>query len=351
MDLEELVVTGPKELKFKSYRERKLRPNQVRAKAILSGISHGTELNLYRGTVPFYNKVFDMKMRLFLEGENFSSYPIKLGYEWVGRVIEVGEEVRNYKEGDLIHLPLGHCTTHTFAEDIKSMYGMTDALPNNITPDKAVFLSLGGVALQAIHDAHIKIGDRIAVFGLGTIGLLTIQLAKLNGASWVDAVDPIPMRREFAKNLGADAVYNPLECDAAKEIKSSSPNYGADIAIEISGNYNALHEAIRSVKISGTVVAAGFYQGEAKGLRLGEEWHHNRITMHSSMGVWGNPHRDYPSWDRNRIHETVIELLEKDKISIDNFITHRIPFKNASEAYELIDKNPKNIIKIVLKYD
>ena len=94
MDLEELLATGPKELKFKTYRERKLRVNQVRAQAILSGISHGTELNLYRGTAPFYNKIFDMKMRLFLEGENFSSYPIKLGYERVGKVIDVGEEVR-----------------------------------------------------------------------------------------------------------------------------------------------------------------------------------------------------------------------------------------------------------------
>jgi len=127
------------------------------------------------------------------------------------------------------------------------------------------------------------------------------------------------------------------------------------VAIEVSGHYPALHEAIRSVRMGGTVVAAGYYQGGGTALRLGEEWHHNRITMISSMGVWGCPHRDYPAWDRGRVHTTATELLATGRLRTDGLITHRIPFERAAEAYVLpvvstvepVDRRPEETVKLV----
>ena len=69
------------------------------------------------------------------------------------------------------------------------------------------------------------------------------------------------------------------------------------------------------------------------------------------MGVWGCPHRDYPSWNRNRIHNVSINLFQDRKLEIDEFITHRIPFYKAPEAYELIDNKPEDVMKVVLTYD
>ncbi len=346
----ELQLTAPRTLTLVPYEEASLGPNQVRAQALYSGISHGTELNLYRGTAPFHTKRFDPELRLFVEAADHQPYPTKLGYEWVGRVIEVGEEVRDFQVGDLVHLPFSHRETHTFAADAQTSLGPVRPLPPDFPPERGVILALAGVALQAIHDAHIKTGDRVAVFGLGAIGLLTIQLARLNGAAWIDAVDPIPARRALAERLGADRTLDPTACDVGWEIKTASPHRGADVAIEVSGHYPALHQAIRSVRMAGTVVAAGYYQGEATALRLGEEWHHNRITMISSMGVWGCPHRDYPAWDRGRIHQTVIELTAAGRLHVDDLITHRIPFEQAAEAYKLIDEHPEEVVKVVLTY-
>jgi threonine dehydrogenase-like Zn-dependent dehydrogenase len=68
------------------------------------------------------------------------------------------------------------------------------------------------------------------------------------------------------------------------------------------------------------------------------------------MGVWECPHRDYPAWDRERIHDVVIDLLSSGKLKTDGLITHRLPFERAPEAYELIDKYPEEVIKIVLTY-
>lgn len=347
-----LSLTGPRDLTLNTYDETPLKPDEVRAQAILSGISHGTELNLYRGTAPFHNKRFDSDRRLFVSAADHTPYPSQLGYDWVGRVIEIGADVANFQVGDLVHLPFAHRETHTFAATAQTALGAIPTLPAALSPERAIMLALAGVALQAVHDAHIKLGDRVAVFGLGVIGLLTVQLARLDGASWVEGIDPLPIRRAAAEAVGADRVLDPTACDVGWEIKSEMPHQaaGVDVAIEISGHYAALQEAIRSVRMGGTVVAAGYYQGQGTALRLGEEWHHNRVTMVSSMGVWNCPHRDYPTWDRGRIHAQAAQLLATQQLKTDGFITHQIPFERAAEAYELIDQRPEETIKVVLTY-
>lgn len=344
-----LHLTAPRQLAYETIVNAPLQDNQVRAEAVLSGISHGTELNLYRGTAPFHEKYFDEAYRLFLDGRQETNYLSYLGYEWVGRVTEVGAAIQHLKSGDLVHLPLPHAESHTFIPFDWPNRGRIDPLPTDVDAEQAIFLALAGVALQAVHDARIKTGDRVAVFGLGAIGLLTIQLAKLNGASWVEAIDLYPKRRAKAEALGANRTLDPSACDVGYEIKSLE-HHGVDVAIEVSGHYAALHEAIRSVRKAGTVVAAGYYQGGAEAMRLGEEWHHNRVTMISSMAVWDCPHRDYPLWNRERIHATVTELLKEGCLQTDGLITQRIPFTEADTAYQLIDETAEETIKVVLTY-
>ena len=110
---EELLLIGPREVRIASYNDPPLRPGEIRAAAILSGISHGTELNLFRGTSPFHTKQFDPDLRLFVPAAEGIMYPARIGYEWVGRVTEIGADVSGFALGDLIHLPFGHRATHT----------------------------------------------------------------------------------------------------------------------------------------------------------------------------------------------------------------------------------------------
>lgn len=347
---EELLLVGPRDVRITAYEETKLNPDEIRAEAVLSGISHGTELNLYRGTSPFHDKQFDPNLRLFVPVSESVMYPAPIGYEWVGRVTEVGSAVSGFAPGDLIHLPFGHRATHTARPTERTMIGDIVPLPPTLGLDSAVMLALAGVALQAVHDAHIKVGDHVAIFGLGVIGLLAVQFARLNGALRIDAVDPIPRRRALAEAFGADRTWDPSTCDVAREIKLDTPECGADVAIELSGSAAALHESIRCVRKAGTVVAGGYYQDGAAPLRLGEEWHHNRITMVSSMGVWDCPHRDYPAWDRARIHATATHFLATGQLRTDGLISHRFPFARAAEAYALIDQRPDDVVKVVLTY-
>lgn len=68
------------------------------------------------------------------------------------------------------------------------------------------------------------------------------------------------------------------------------------------------------------------------------------------MGVWGCPHRDHPTWNRGRIHQTAIELLATGQLKTDDLVSHRLPFEQAAEAYRLIESQPEAVIKAILTY-
>ena len=114
-----------------------------------------------------------------------------------------------------------------------------------------------------MHDASLKLGDRVAIFGLGAFGLLTVQLAHIQGAGWIAASDPIADRRAFAERPGAAIVLDPTATDVGLELRRLD-GVGVDVAIEFSGSYSALQQAMRSVRVGGTVVAAGFYAGASR---------------------------------------------------------------------------------------
>ncbi|MFU8839756.1 MAG: zinc-dependent alcohol dehydrogenase [Nitriliruptoraceae bacterium] len=227
-------------------------------------------------------------------------------------------------------------------------------LPDGLPAEVGLFAALTGVALVTTHDAGIKLGDRVVGSGLGAIGLLTVQLARPDGATTVIAVDPIEERRVLARQLGADDVIDPMTERVAVGVKQRLDGRGvacgAGTVVETSGVDGALHEAIAAVRVGGTVVSAGSVQGGAPALRLGEEWHHNRPQLVSSMGVWDCAHRDHPRWDRDRIAGTALELLASGALQVERLLGPSFAFDAASEAYSLIDTDRAPPVKVVLRY-
>jgi 2-desacetyl-2-hydroxyethyl bacteriochlorophyllide A dehydrogenase len=339
----ELLLTAPRAASLVVYDDPPLEPGQLRARAVVSGVSQGTELNLWRGTAS-PGLVFDPDLRAVVEAKDGRDWPLRPGYEWVGRVEEVGEGAEAVEPGSLVHLQRPHRETQTF--------GVADALalPDALEPERATLVHTTAIALQAVHDAEIRLGDRVAVFGLGTFGLLALQIARLSGADWIAAIDPLATRRTLAESLGADRTLDPTAGDVGLELRELTERQGVDVAIEFTGRYDALHQALRSVRRSGTVVASGFYPdtgGEA--LHLGREFHHNQLTLIASQGGWGNPPRQ-ARWPRQRLRPLATDLLASGRLATDELITHRIPFDRAPEAYELIDARPADVLRAVLVY-
>src|SRR5919106_6542531 len=109
----ELLLVEPRSIRLAAYDDQPVEPDQVGAEAIVSGVSHGTELALYRGVSPFDGKRFDTELRLFVDDVQAETYPMRLGYEWVGTVREAGADVQALQVGDLVHLTLPHRQTQT----------------------------------------------------------------------------------------------------------------------------------------------------------------------------------------------------------------------------------------------
>jgi 2-desacetyl-2-hydroxyethyl bacteriochlorophyllide A dehydrogenase len=349
-----LILEGPRQLRLADMPTRPLRPGEIRLRARLSGISHGTELSLYRGTSAFTDKVFDRGLRAFVvpHAGSVATYPVTLGYEMVGEVTEVAPDISEVAVGDLVHTGTPHQEETVL--DVGASLEATYPLVRLPTPDRlerAVFISLAAVALQAVHDAELKLGDAVSVHGLGAIGLLTVQMCRLEGIQNVFALDPDPARRKLATGLGASHVLDPTnEHPVGLQIRDLNDGAGVDVAIEVSGSDRGLQGALAAAGLGATVVAAGFYQGGAANVRLGEEFHHNRLSLIASIGAWGAPDRHAPLWHRRRVMATATRLLYTDRVSVEGLLGRRFPFDQAPEAYRWIDTHPQDTIKVAFTY-
>jgi 2-desacetyl-2-hydroxyethyl bacteriochlorophyllide A dehydrogenase len=349
-----LVLDGPRQLRLSEQPSRELHAGEVRLRALFSGISHGTELSLYRGSSAFSDRVFDRGLRAFVvpHAGSVSTYPVTLGYEMVSEVVETAPNVTAVQVGDLVHTGTPHQeeTVLDVAASLQSTYPLV-RLPTRERSERALFISLSAVALQAVHDAQIKLGDAVSVHGLGAIGLMTLQMCRLEGIQNVFGIDPDPARRKLAADLGATQVLDPNdEPPIGLRVRDLNGGHGVDVAIEVSGSDRGLQGALAAAGLGGTVVAAGFYQGGAANLRLGEEFHHNRLSMIASVGGWGAPHRQAPLWDRRRMIDTATRLLYTDRVSVDGLLGPLFPFEQAPAAYQWIDQNPHAAVKVALRY-
>ncbi len=338
-----LVLTAPGGLAFEELPWRELEPDQVRIRTLYSGISAGTELTQYRGTNPFMQRRFDADKRLFLGGAEGRTWPVRdLGYEESGEVVEVGRDVEGLRVGQRLFGTWHHRTHHVASAE----YVRERLLPDACDARIGIFSHIGAVALNGVHDAQVRIGDTVAVFGLGVPGQIVSQAARASGAR-VITVDPDPARRETSLRHGAYLALEPA--GAAEEIKGLTGGRGADSCIEASGASAALAEAIRAAAYNARVVALGFYQGEAQGLRLGEEFHHNRIQLISSQ-ISGVAPEASARWSKARLWRTVIDLQLAGVLDLLSLITHSAPFHQAPELFAQLDAGAPGMLQAVLEF-
>jgi len=344
----ELVSLGPRRLGFREYEEREIDPREIKVKTLYSGISHGTEMSIYRGTAPQFHK-FINAYSLFQEGEPSYKYPMCYGYEEVGEVIQVGSDVKEFKVGDIVASAYGHRETGVLNVD-RAVY--LNKVPEDMNPEHAVFQALGSVALDSLLTSRARLGESAVIFGQGVVGLLLVQLCKLAGVEPLIAVDLIDRRLEFSKRLGADYIFNPKECDVAVEVRKILGR-GSDVVFETSGSSAALHEAIRcGAAAYSEVIAVAWYQGAAENLRLGEDFIHGLGASRITSAAPGINNRLPPAygrqWDIKRVINTFFSLLRRGKVKTSEMITHRIPFDESEMAFKLIDEKPQEVLKVIL---
>ncbi len=312
----------------------------VRVRSARTAISPGTELT-YVGrsaTNPYLHRRWDPELRLFVDGAPSVTYPIVFGYRAAGIVVESRSD--RVREGARVFGKWRHTEfTALAAEDAEQQL-----LPNELSFDDGVDLAqMLPIAINAVAFAEGRHARGPAVvFGCGPIGLLVAQVAKATGATTIYAVDRLAARLEIARSVGLE----PLAADGgvAAGLKRELGAEAIAVAFECTGSAAALSEAVRIVRRRGTVVAVGFYQGDATGLRLGEEFHHNGVEIRS--GQISNLH---PSFDAKTIRARSVELARSGEVVLGGLPRYEVEVDQARAGFDAL-RRPAEVLQVVFRY-
>lgn len=345
MKLREVVSTEPRNAIVRDYQDAPLKTDEIRVKVEYAAAKHGTEFTHFRGEDPFLDHVFDEDYQLFRKSQEAADNPyfMRPGNMWVGSITEIGSNITDAKIGDRIagYGPIK--STHT----LKPQESLI--MSERMTWQEAVCYDPAQFALGGIRDGQIRMGDNVVIIGLGAIGLIAAQMAKLAGAAKVIVCDPIEKRRKVALDNGADMVLNSMSADIGLEIKEATNKKGADVIIETSGNYHALQQAIRGVAYNGNVAVVGWYKECHAGLNLGREAHFNQPNILISRAC-SEPNRDYPRWDFDRICKTCWDMLCKGQLKCDNIVDPVVDIDDAADAYMAIEQDPAQSVKLGVSF-
>lgn len=345
----ELVAVAPRTPVLREYDEQPLQCGEIRVRTLYGAPKHGTELHIYRGDLA--ESVYDDERQVFVpRAAGRSALPLPLGNIAVGQVIEVGPGVEGVGLGDRVagYGPLRE--TQRWNWTATGAYPGVRLMPARMSWKEAVCLDPATVALGGIRDGHVRVGDRVAVFGLGAIGLLAVQLARIAGASFVIGVDPMAPRRSVAEQTGTDVTFDPTQDDIGLQIRAATGGKGVDVSIETSGSAHAVHQAVRGVAFGGTVAMLAWYNEFKGGLDLGQEAHLNRPTFIFTRAE-SEPHRDHPRWHNRRLADAAWELLAGGRLNCNPVVQPVVSFADVVTAYQEIDNHPDRSVKLGVAFN
>lgn len=329
-----LYFTAPRQVEVREEPLPVPQAGQVLAETVVSAISPGTELLVYRGQFP--RDLADAHDSL----SSSIQYPVAYGYSCVGRVVETGTQVDESWRDRLVFSFQAH-SSH-FTADVAALL----PLPNALEPETACFLPNAETAINLVHDSAPLVGERVLVFGQGIVGLLTAAVLAEFPLEKLVTVDSLPRRRAASLALDVTACLDPRSSDFQAEARRLLLT-GADVCLELSGVPEALDEAIRLTAFSGRIVVGSWYGAKRALLDLGGSFHRSRIRLISSQVSSIAPELS-GRWDKFRRFDVAWAALQR--IRPEKWITQRFPLDKAPEAYRLLDEHPAETIQVVFRY-
>jgi len=289
--------------------------------------------------------------------------PLVLGHEIAGEIVEVGDGVERYKEGERVsaahHVPCNTCQYclsghHTvcdtlrqtnfdpggFAEYIRLPAINVDRgvfmLPDEVSYEEATFIEPLACVLRGQRLAHMSPGNSVLVIGSGIAGLLHVQLARTLEAGWVIATDINDYRLEAAQRFGADVAIHAGE-DLPARLRQVNDGRLADLVIVCTGATSAIAQALQSVERGGTVLLfAPTEPGVAIPISINELFWRNDVTLTTSYA--GSP-ADYMA---------ALELIRAHHICPGEMITHRLSLAETGLGFQLV-AGAQNSIKVIIE--
>jgi alcohol dehydrogenase len=299
-------------------------------------------------------------------------YPVKpgliIGHEPVGVIHELGAGVTGYRVGERVLVgaitPCGQCSPclsgnwsqcggpiggWKFGNTINGAQAEYLLVPNaqanlakipdDLTDEQVVLLAdIASTGFSASESAEVKIGDTVAVFAQGPIGLCATAGAKLKGAGLVIGIDSDPSRMEMSRRMGADIVLNFEKVDVVARINELTGERGVDVAIEALGTQHTFENALRVLRPGGTLSSLGVYSGklsvplEAIAAGLGD---HKIVTTLCPGG-------------KERMRR-LMQLVRHGRVDLRPLLTHHFSLDQITEAYKVFGERREGVIKVAIE--
>ncbi|MGO4404517.1 NAD(P)-dependent alcohol dehydrogenase [Bosea sp. RAF48] len=309
-----------------------------------------------------------------LKGEYPVARGLTIGHEPVGLIEKLGSEVRGFREGQRVIAgaitPSGHsaaCLCGCASQDgpgerhgFKAMGGwrfgntidgaqaeyllVPDAMvnlahvPSGLTDEQVLMCpDIMSTGFSGAESGRVRIGDCVAVFAQGPIGLCATAGARLMGATRIIAVESIPERQAMARRLGADEIVDFSKGDPVDEIMRLTDGRGVDVAIEALGRQETFSAALRVLRPGGTLSSLGVYSSDltiplgAFAAGLGD---HRIVTTLCPGG-------------KERMRR-LIDVVASGRVDLGGLVTHRFPLERIKDAYELFAQQRDGVLKVAI---
>ena len=295
-----------------------------------------------------------------------------IGHEPVGVIVELGEGVTGYNLGERVLVgaitPCGQCRAclssswaqcghgegyealggwrfgNTIngaqAEYLRVPHAQANLakIPDDVTDEQVVLLAdIASTGFSGAESGRVKIGDSVAVFALGPIGICAAIGAKLMGAALVIGVDSDPARIAMAKKMGVDVLLNYKELDVVNEIKRLTGG-GADVTIEALGLQETFENSLRSLRPGGTLSSLGVYSGK---LQLPHD------AFAAGIGDYKIVTTLCPG-GKERMRR-LIEMVRQKRFDLTPMLTHSFKLEEILDAYELFGNRKDGVIKVAIR--
>ncbi|MBD3182207.1 alcohol dehydrogenase catalytic domain-containing protein [Candidatus Poribacteria bacterium] len=334
------ICEGPQKVLVKDIRTPNPSPGDVLIKVWVAGVC-GSDVRVYMGKHPEV------------------VYPIILGHEFSGEIAALGEGVDNFNIGDEVivdpTMPCGECYAcysgnynlcsesvsigyqlpGAFAEYTTANANMVHLKDEDLTLEEAALINPLAVAIHAVKRAGISIGEMVVILGAGTVGLLTMQVAKQSGAK-VISTDVSTDKLHLAAALGADYVINSEGSDPGDLVMELTKDQGVDAVIECAGTLQTELQMVDLVKPGGKIVMVG--------------WTGNKLDQISLTKITLNEINLLGSANHCNEFSTAVKLATSGLINLNSLISHEFDISETAEALEEMSRNQHEMIKPIISF-
>lgn len=291
-----IIFTEPGRAELQEFEVRDPGDNEVQVKVQYNLISAGTEKAYLSGSPNTGHK-----------------FPTNPGYSSVGVVTKKGKDVKSFEVGDRVFVAYGGHASY----NVKKASSVVK-IPDGVKFEDAVFTRLASFPLLALRRARVEMGESVVVVGLGMLGLFGVQLAKIAGGLPVIAVGNRDIRKQKARESGADFVYSPDDVDLAEKIIANtkiSGNGGADVVLETSGSIDGLLSSLKYTAKWGRVMVNGCNRITDKPIDLYRYVHLKGVSIIGAHDFTRYPYNSAPgNWTAKRDYMTLLGYMQDGRL-------------------------------------